>query len=126
MKQEAILDLFQEEIYSLPQKPLVVIPVHWNDLNEESVRLLGKILAAVKLSASAVRVETLEKLEPISVEIDSPSHILLFGVPSIPEIDLYQPTSFQGIPVVAADALDALDDAKKKNLWAALKTMFSV
>lgn len=126
MNPEVISDLYQEEIYKLPKRTVVIIPVPWHQLSEESIQLLTKILAAVKLSPSAVRIITLKKFEDPSKLPEAPSNIILFGVPTNPMINLYQPDNFKGIPTISADALELLDDSRKKNLWVALKSTFAV
>lgn len=126
MNPEVISELYMDEIYKLPRRTMVIIPVPWRQLSEDSIELLTKILAAVKLSLSSVRIITLDKLEDPSKLPEAPSNIILFGVPVNPRINLYQSDNFKGIPTIAADALDLLDDGRKKNLWVALKSAFAV
>lgn len=123
---EALQELYQEEIYKLPGKTLVILPDSWDTLDDANVQLLSKILASVKLSLSHVQIIVTLKIEDVPFHTYKPSRILLFGVSSDSSIAKYQLTRFNEIPVISADALDTLDDAKKKNLWLALKTMFAV
>ncbi len=126
MNPEVVADLYQEEVYHLRKKTIVVISLPWNQLKDESIQLLAKILAAVKLNLSSVRIITLERLDDISRLPEDPSHIISFGVPTSPRIELYQPSKLMGVPIINADELDSLDDSRKKNLWSGLKTMFAV
>ena len=126
MNTEVVTDLYQEEIYHLRQKTIVVISVPWSQLKDGSIHLLAKILAAVKLDLSSVRIITLTRLDDVSSLPEYPSHIISFGVPTSPRIELYQPSKLMGIPIITAGALDSLDDSRKKNLWSGLKAMFPV
>lgn len=126
MNAEVVTDLYQEEIYHLRQKTIVVISVPWNQLNDGSIQLLAKILASVKLDLSSVRIISLPRLDDVSGLPEYPSHIISFGVPTSPPIELYQPSKLMGVPIITADELDLLDDSRKKNLWAGLKAMFAV
>jgi hypothetical protein len=126
MKEEILEDLFQEEIYNIHSKTFIVIPTTWSELSEDDIQLLSKILTAVKLNLSSVRIVTLSKLENSSQLPETPSSIILFGVPTHPSIKLYQPSKLMGIPIIVADRLPSLDEPKKKNLWVALKAMYTV
>jgi hypothetical protein len=126
MKEEILEDLFQEEIYNIHSKTFIVIPTTWSELSEDDIQLLSKILTAVKLNLSSVRIVTLSNLENSSQLPETPSSIILFGVPTRPSVKLYQPSKLMGIPILAADRLPSLDDPKKKNLWVALKAMYTV
>jgi hypothetical protein len=83
-------------------------------------------LAALKLSISSVQIVTKEKLIPDSLSAFSTVKVISFGVPVEPPINSYESTERNGIKIIYADTLDTLDDLKKRNLWQALKTMFSV
>ena len=49
--------------------------------------------------------------------------VLLFGTQA--QVNPYEHVQAQGFSIIRADELGALDDAKKKSLWLALKTMFA-
>lgn len=126
MNAGVVTDLYQEEIYQLRTKTIIVISVPWNQLNDGTIQLLAKILAAVKLDLSSIRLITLTRLDDVLSLPEYPSHIISFGVPTSPPIELYQPSKLMGVPIITADKLDLLDDSRKKNLWAGLKAMFAV
>ncbi len=125
-EKEALQELYSEDVYNIPGKTLVILPCPWSELNDASVQLLTKILASVKLSLSSVQIISALKIEDIALGVYNPSGILFFGIPSGLDTTPYQLAQFNGIPAIAADALDSFDDAKKKNLWLALKAMFSL
>lgn len=118
-------ELFQEEIYKVSEKTLVMIPVPWNELSSEECELLTKILSAVKLNPSSVQILFNHTLDLSTIQANRPGRILLFGVSPIPSIEKYKPADINGIPVVVADLLNSLDESKKKSLWTALKAMFA-
>ena len=122
---EDIKELFNEEIYKVSQKTLVIIPVPWIELTSEDTQLLDKILSAVKLSISSVQILHAPALSESIIMVDKPGRILLFGVPVNSTVEKYKATNFNGIPLIAADSLDSLDDPKKKELWVALRAMFA-
>jgi len=117
-------ELFQEEIYTVSEKTLVIIPVAWNELTPDDCQLLAKILSAVKLNLSMVQILNNTTLDNSIIQTNKPGRILLFGVTVNAPIPKYQQANFDGIPVIVADSLSSLDEAKKKNLWVALKAMF--
>ena len=124
-QQEALQELYSEDIYSIPGKTLVILSCPWSELNDASVQLLGKILNSVKLSLSSVQIISSLKIEDIPLDVYNPSGILFFGIPAgLVGATPYQLGRFKGIPTIAADTLDSFDDAKKKSLWLALKAMF--
>jgi hypothetical protein len=126
MKGAILEDLYQEEIYNIRGKTFIVIPTTWSELTDDDIQLLNKILAAVKLSLSSVRIVTLPSLENTAQLPENASGMILFGVRTDPSIRLYQPSKWIGTPIIVAEALHLLDEPKKKNLWAALKSMFAV
>jgi hypothetical protein len=118
-------ELFQEEIYKVSQKTLVMIPVSWSELNPDDHKLLAKILSAVKLNLSSVQILVASTLNESIVQANKPDRILLFGVAVDASIPKYQPSDFHGTQLIVADSLNSLDEPKKKVLWTALKTMFA-
>jgi hypothetical protein len=118
-------ELFQEEIYKVSQKTLVMIPTSWTELNPNDHKLLVKILSAVKLNLSSVQILVASTLNESIFQANKPDRILLFGVAVDTSIPKYQPSDFHGIQLIVADSLNSLDEPKKKVLWAALKTMFA-
>ncbi|HEX6889658.1 MAG TPA: hypothetical protein VF141_03160 [Chryseolinea sp.] len=125
----AVEHLYQEELYSLGPKVLVIIPIPWDTLSESDQLLLSKILGSVKRTLASVQVLTLKEVDIDVLLFYRPSRIIAFGTSIKVQGEIIQPyKSFRHdqILVIQADRLDQLDDAKKKNLWNALKDMFQV
>lgn len=117
-----IEELYREEIYSIPPGVQFILNKPFENLNPEEETLLSKLADAIKLGLSNIQ---------ISNGVDSlhqSSKAIIFGADILPEIPLYEITTYKGIQVIKADAPDVLDknDANKKVLWKALRTMFSI
>lgn len=115
-------ELYQEELYSIPAGVQFILSKPFESLQPEEETLLSKLADAIKLGMDNIR---------ISNGIDSlhqSSKAIIFGADILPEIPLYEIARYEGIQVIKADAPDVLDknDANKKVLWKALRTMFSI
>jgi hypothetical protein len=128
MSQSAsVLDhLYQEELYAVPSRVLVILSSPWEALSENEQTVLSKMLAAVKLSLASVQIITKKEFTIGELSAFSPTKVLAFGAMLQPASKLYENTTVDGIPVILADPLSGLDDLKKKNLWGALKQMFGL
>lgn len=118
--------LYTEDLYRVTGAILVITSKDWKDLSEDEKNLLNKILNSVKLTPESV---TMLSLSPVTLEklqVYDPVKVISFGTPVYPQVKLYDNTSVNGISVLQADALDRLDDAKKKSLWLGLKQMFGI
>lgn len=118
--------LYQEELYVLPGQTIVLIDRPWVELSDDERLLLQKILGSVKLTLAQVSIlhqaqVTLDALRAINAE-----RVISFGARVIELQAPYQLTMVGEIPVIGADSLRALDDAKKKSLWLALRQMFKI
>jgi hypothetical protein len=121
--------LYQEELYNLGPKVLVIIPLPWDTLPEADQLLLSKILGSVKRTLASVQVLTLREAETDDLLMYRPSKIIAFGSSlrvSGKTVQSYKSFMHDQVVVLQADSLDQLDDAKKKNLWNMLKEMFQV
>ena len=118
--------LYQEELYVVRSRTLVLINKEWNEFTEEQRILLSKILASVKLSLSSVQVLKRGDLSVSDLMSLNPQRVISFGVQISPIQKLYEFVPLDGIPIIVSDALDQLDDLKKKNLWVALRQMFGI
>ena len=115
--------MFQEELYSIPEPVTIVLTQNLVDYPEESRVLMSRILAAVELTLSSVRIVI---GKPVSVEEFASlrtSKLLIFGSQAKGTTS-YEVIQAQGFSVIQADDLPDLDETKKKSLWKALKTMF--
>lgn len=124
-EENVIEDLYQEEVYRLPARTVIVIPVSWNAITEQEVNLLTKILSAVKLSLAGVHIVVARIVSLEQIRSMNPKQLLIFGAEVEPDIAPYQNTVVNDIPIVRSHALSELDDARKKSLWVALKEMFA-
>jgi hypothetical protein len=117
--------IYNEELYQLPARVIILIPMPWNELSDGEKALLAKILSAARLSLQGVQIlqDTTVAIE--SLKVYNPAVVISFGVALTPPTDLYEPKKIDGITIIRSDKLDALDDTKKKDLWAALKKLIS-
>jgi DNA polymerase III psi subunit len=121
---EIIESTFQEELYSIPSKPVVVIPTPWKSISDAEKALLEKILGAVKLSINHVKLVHTAQLDVLKWQ-NKPSHVLAFGL-EMTGFSLYEPFEVQDIKLIIAPTLSALENDKegKQKLWAGLKKVF--
>jgi hypothetical protein len=123
MNPEAQQFIFTEELYKLPGRVIVLLPVFWETVPEDQVVLLGKILSAARLSVQGVQVLSYKQVKLSQLAVFNPAVILSFGVSLTPSTALYQTETMEGIIIIQADELSALTDSKKKELWGALKKL---
>ena len=124
-----IEQLYQEELYNLGPKLLIIIPMPWSSLPETDQVLLSKILTFVKQTLSSVQVLSLIETDTDDLLIYRPSRIIAFGSiikASGKTIQSYQPYRHEPVVVLQADSLGELGDPKKKILTNALREMFHV
>ena len=121
-----IESIYQEEIYALPAKVIVVLDKGWEEVTADERKLLSKILESVKLTLSGVQIIVEKEFDLTSLQAYAPKSIITFGAQHKDGGKRYEVHSVNGTAVLQADALGALDDQKKKSLWAALKQMFGL
>ncbi|MEO7991009.1 MAG: hypothetical protein ABI663_15785 [Chryseolinea sp.] len=118
--------LFQEELYILPSPLLIILSKPWGELTAEELNTLTRMLNAVKLSLASVQIIIRKEFTLEELSAYSPERILAFGSSLKESSALYENLSIGGISVIISESLSQLDDTKKKNLWIALKKMFSL
>jgi hypothetical protein len=118
--------LFQEDLYNLPSRVIVVLSKPWDEVSENDRTVLSKMLVAVRLNLSVVQIIHRTDLSIDDLAPLSPSKVLTFGINLKQSTKRYEFMTLEGIPVLAADSLEQLDDLKKKTLWGALKQMFAL
>lgn len=118
--------LYQEEVYRIPSRVLIILSGPWEDLREEDRTVLTKMLAAVKLSLASVQIIAKKEFAISELGSFAPSKILAFGARLQQASPLYEKLVVDGVPVILAEDLRSLDDAKKKSLWGALRVMFGI
>jgi hypothetical protein len=114
--------IYSEELYQLPSRVIVLIPVPWNEMSEAEKSLLTKILSAAKLSVQGVQILQDKNVTIESLKIYNPAAVISFGVSIIPSVKSYSAETINGINVIQSDALGSLSDSSKKDLWNALKS----
>lgn len=119
-------NLYQEDLYNIPGKVVVVLPGPWEKVNEGDRNVLIRMINAVRINFASVTVIQRTSLSATDLEVLAPEKVLAFGVPVSPPPTLYTLSSLGETPLIAADKLENLDDAKKKILWGALKQMFAL
>jgi hypothetical protein len=118
--------LYQEELYQVPARVMVVISKAWEALTEEDRTLLTKILGSVKLSPATVQLVVRHEFSVEDLTAFAPTRVIAFGALLQSSSRTYENLSVNGTSIIIADSLDKLDDVKKKNLWLALKQMFGL
>lgn len=118
--------LYQEELYALNPKVLVILSKNWDEVSEKEQLLLTKILESVKLTLASVQVITLKEFDINDLRLFDSRQIIAFGSVFKSSAKPYQLLSLQGTSVIQADALEELDELKKKRLWSSLRQMFSL
>lgn len=127
MSQTSVIEsLYQEDLYQIPSRVLIILSRSWEEHTEDERAVLSKMLAALRLSLPAVQIITrkdftVEDLAPLA-----PTKVLALGAVFKTSDKVYEHLTVNGVSVIAAEAINKLDDLKKKNLWIALKKMFGL
>ncbi|MCD9014339.1 hypothetical protein [Parachryseolinea silvisoli] len=128
MSQAASIEtyLYQEDLYSLPPRVLVIVSDPWEKLTEAEQTTLTKMITALRLNIATVQIITRTAFTMADLAAYAPTKVIALGATLQGSNRLYESFTQDGLPVVVADALPRLDDLKKKNLWLALRQMFGV
>jgi hypothetical protein len=118
--------IFQEDIYSIPAPLLIVLAKPWEELSETELETLSKMLKAVKLSLASVQIIVRAEFDENDLSILSPTRVLSFGASLKKPFKYYENINSEDTSIIISESLDQLDDQKKKELWAALRVMFSI
>jgi hypothetical protein len=122
----ALESLFNEDLYQLPSRVLIILAEPWEEVSEESRTLISKILSSVRLSLPVVHIITRADFSVEDVAAFAPTRIISFGSAFKSAHKPYENTVVGNTSVIVADRLAQLDDAKKKSLWQALRVMFGI
>lgn len=123
MSTSPLSHLFNEELYTIPPTVTIILDKSWESISEEHKTLLSKILGSVKISLASARIVFRQSVTAEEIKAFGSAKVLLFGTQA--QFNPYEHVQAQGFSIIRADELGALDDAKKKSLWLALKTMFA-
>lgn len=125
LQREVIEQTFTEDLYKIPGRVIILVPQVWSSLNPNEIELLSKILGAVKLTMAQVQILVTEKVDLTELQVFNPPVVLSFGS-KIKQVNTpYQVNTWNGAQVLEADMLGAFDEAKKKQLWTALRALFN-
>lgn len=117
---------FKEPVYKYSDDTVVIIDRAYESLSVSDVQLLEKILSAVKRHMHAVRIITLRDPDSGQLTALHAKYIISFGCKTKDPQPTYQTIGMNTTKMILADSLDQLTDQRKKDLWAALKQMFTV
>lgn len=118
--------IFKEELYKLPARVIVLIPVPWQNLSEDQIIQLRKILEYVNLNLDGVQILYHEAVEIERILIYHPSLVLSFGSKLSPDDNAEGLQTIHTTSIIRTGILGSLDDAQKRSLMSALKQAFSV
>ncbi|MBX2945647.1 MAG: DNA polymerase III subunit psi [Cyclobacteriaceae bacterium] len=125
LQREAIEQTFTEDLYKIPGRVIILVPQEWSSLSPNEIELLSKILGAVKLKMAQVQILVKEKADMAELLVFNPPVVLSFGSKIAQVNTPYQVSNWNGVHVLEADSLRAFDEAKKKQLWNALRELFN-
>lgn len=115
-----------DELYKLPKRVIVLIPVSWENMSGDQITQLNKILNYVKFSLEGVQVLTYVEVEASDLDVFKPSIVLSFGTKLNPPLSPYETHTVKGIQIIYSAALGSLGDSEKRNLMSALKEAFKL
>jgi hypothetical protein len=125
MTQSILRNLYQEELYRLPGKVIVVISRPWEEITLDDRTLLSKILGSMKLTLASVQIKISQEFSIEDFYPLAPTYIIAFGATLKNSSNKkYEHLSIEDISVILADELNELDDLKKRSLWLSLKQIF--
>jgi DNA polymerase III psi subunit len=126
MDQEVFATTFQEEIFQIRPKPVVVIDVTWEKLGEKERELLTKIISALRISVDSITIVSQTTLT-INSFIGKAHKLIYFG-DSKTEISRYEVIESDGLSYICSDSLTQLleNEPARKQLWTGLRKLFSV
>lgn len=118
--------LFNEELYLIKGKTMVIIDEPWSKLSATHRELLQKILQSVRLSLDSVILNHQPVLN-LGQFTHRPAQVIYFGQP-VKGLEPFQVLPVDGTSVVLAPSLNQLqeDPAIKPKLWNALKLQFGL
>ena len=126
MSQELFDTTYQEEVFLIRPKPIVVITSSWDSLSDKERELLSKIISALKISIDAVTIISQSVLN-ITFFHGKTNKLIYFGeLPS--GISQYEVLESGEVSFICSESIIQLIDneASRKKLWQALKSLFAV
>lgn len=126
MNQEVFEATYQEEIFQINPKPVVVINEAWENLGEKERELLIKIISALKISIDSVTVASKQTLD-LTFWSGKTRRLIYFGESPI-GVAHYEVLESGNLSFICSESLTQLleNEAARKQLWVGLKRLFSV
>jgi DNA polymerase III psi subunit len=126
MNQEQLEATYQEDIFQIKPKPIVVINERWEKLGDKERELLTKIIAALRMSLDAITIVSQPTLK-ISSFLGKTKRLIYFG--ELPAgVAYYEVLESGEISFVCSENLSQLIDNEeaRKQLWQSLRKLFSL
>lgn len=117
--------VFQEEVYSIKPKLVIVIENSWQTLSEQEREQLKKIIGALKISFESIQIAIQSDFKISSFEHRTDKLIYFGSNPG--DFANYQQHTFSGISFICSEGLSQLliNESTRKQLWIGLKNMFT-
>ncbi len=126
MNQEVFGTTYQEEVFHLRQRPVVVINETWEQLREKERELLTKIISALKISIDSITIVSQPMLD-ITSFAGKVNKLIYFG--ELPAgVAPYENLESNGVSFICSQSLSQLldNEVARKQLWLGLRALFSV
>jgi len=116
---------YQEEIYSIPAQPVILLAKPWSQISKSEIELINRILSLANISLSNVRVLHQEKLD--LDWISGCKKVIAFGVKTsgLPTNELFGVQGTKVIVTSEPETLQAADKETKQKLARAVKQLFA-
>jgi len=116
---------YQEEIYSIPAQPVILLAKPWSQISKSEIELINRILSLANISLSNVRVLHQEKLD--LDWISGCKKVIAFGVKTsgLPTNELFEVQGTKVIVTSEPETLQAADKETKQKLARAVKQLFA-
>ncbi len=122
---EIFFHTFQEELYDVPVRPVVALPISWQDIRESDKELLEKILSLAKITFNHIKVISTNKLDILQWK-ERPEKVIAFGI-EMPGFSQHEVIEIQDIKLIVTLGLPELETADKEvkqKLTASIQQMF--
>jgi hypothetical protein len=123
MQAQAVHSIYGEEIYDIPDKVVIALPVAWNEVAGEDRAQLSRILAFTKLSLDKVRIVSTNTLS----DLNHCGVVIAFGI-NAKGLEPYTIYDTPGRTTVLSEPLKNLsaEPQAKQRLAACLKQVFKL
>jgi DNA polymerase III psi subunit len=126
MDQEVFSTTYQEEIFQIKEKPIVVINVTWEQFGSKERELLTKIISALKISIDSITVISQPTLQITSYH-NKTNKLIYFGELPV-GVSHYEMLESGDLSFICSESLTQLIDNEtaRKQLWQGLRKLFSI